>query len=912
MTRGLLGIEPEKFRLTPELSRDLTTLDELLGRVISQHEGDALVATCRSLFALAQSQPTLDPIQALPELANPSVARNVARAFTILFQLINLAEQKEIIRLNRARPNRPESIRVTMARLKQEGWTAEQTREAIERLSVIPTLTAHPTEARRRPVLDKIESIGRGLVAANQTSFDIDLTRPLDSHHMVEDDLVRDLSVLWQTAELEPTAMTVADEVDHALYFFERTIFRVVSWIHRDMEKAWEHTFPGEPTPDLHQVVQYRSWVGGDRDGNPNVTASLTEQTLAKHARVFEKNASELLRRLSEQMTQDGSMLPTSHPLWNAIQTWRDAEVLAESRPGETTMPLSLGFGAVRSLYQSGSISTQDLHELLELLADAMQVMGAERSLHTGLFPRLLRQLRAFRNGSVALDIRQHSDEHLRPLGELLAASGSISRVEDYTDSPEETKCALLWSELENKRPMVEYVWRGTEECEKVRDVYRVIRRAHRLYGQEIIPCSIVSMTHGVSDLLEVAILAKDAGLLRHEAGQLVSSLDFVPLLETIDDLDRGEQLLDQLFSHPLYRQILTSRLNTQEVMLGYSDSSKDGGYFAANWALHKAQIRLTAVAERHGVHLRFFHGRGGTVGRGGGRANRAIASQPRGSFRGDIRFTEQGEVISFRYTLRPIAHRHLEQIISAALAASRPSETAHPQRDLFLQTVEMIAQASERTYRAFVHENPEFLDFYKSATPIEFISQLHIASRPVMRPGRALNNLDALRAIPWNFAWVQSRYVVPGWFGLGSGIQSFLDSNPDGMVILRQMVQDWPFFATVIENAELELTRTNLETATLYKNLVEDSSLGERLHGEIVSEYERTRALLLQILDKPDLMTGATTVRRTVEFRNPLTLCLNMLQVSLIRRYRSGETESRQAILQTIAGLAAAMQSTG
>ncbi|MCA0359437.1 MAG: phosphoenolpyruvate carboxylase [Armatimonadetes bacterium] len=912
MTRGLLGIEPEKFGLTPELSRDLTTLDELLGRVVSQHEGEALVSTCRNLFALAQSQPTQDPIQALPELANPSVARNVARAFTILFQLINLAEQKEIIRLNRARPNRPESIRVTMTRLKQEGWTADQTRGAIERLSVIPTLTAHPTEARRRPVLDKIESIGRGLVAANQTSFDIDLTRPLDSHHMVEDDLVRDLSVLWQTAELEPTAMTVADEVDHALYFFERTIFRVVSWIHRDIEKAWESTYPGEPSPDLHQVVQYRSWVGGDRDGNPNVSASLTEETLAKHAAVFQKNAAELLRRLSEQMTQDGAALPKDHQLWQLIEEWRESEVLPEARPGETSMPLALGFAAVRLEYLQGSISVTDLHERLNLLAEAMSAIGAERSLHTGLFPRLLRQLRAFQNGSVALDIRQHSDEHLQPIGELMAASGSIDRPSAYIDAPENQKCELLWSELANKRPMVEYLWRGTEECEKVRDVYRVIRRAHRLYGPEIIPCSIVSMTHGVSDLLEVAILAKDAGLLRHEQDQLISSLDFVPLLETIEDLDRGEELLDQLFSHPLYRQILTSRLNTQEVMLGYSDSSKDGGYFAANWALHKAQIRLTEVANRHGVHLRFFHGRGGTVGRGGGRANRAIASQPRGSFRGDLRFTEQGEVISFRYTLRPIAHRHLEQIISAALAASRPSETAHPQRELFLQTVEVIAQESERTYRAFVHENPGFLDFYKSATPIEFISQLHIASRPVMRPGRALNSLDALRAIPWNFAWVQSRYVVPGWFGFGSGLQTFLDSNPDGIQLLRQMVNDWPFFATVIENAELELTRTNLETATLYKDLVQNPTIRQEFHSTIEAEYQRTRELLLLILEKQDLMSGATTVRRTVEFRNPLTLCLNMLQVSLIRQHRQGEVDSRQAILQTIAGLAAAMQSTG
>ncbi len=493
-----------------------------------------------------------------------------------------------------------------------------------------------------------------------------------------------------------------------------------------------------------------------------------------------------------------------------------------------------------------------------------------------------------------------------------------LSGDQAYGDLSEDDKVQLLTRELHNPRPLLPPSYVGSEELHRVLDVFGVIRRARHEFSAKAVTTYVVSMTHGVSDLLEVLLFMKEAGLLRVGAdGGVESELDVVPLFETISDLHACAGLMRDLLSNAAYEGQLKARGGFQEVMLGYSDSSKDGGYLAANWALQSTLAALAGVSRETGVPMRLFHGRGGTVGRGGGRANRAILSQPAGSFGGRIRFTEQGEVISFRYSLPPIAHRHLEQIVSAVLTAARGADGSPDAEEKYRSVMEEMENASRAAYRALVYDDPDFWCFYTQATPIEHISLLPIASRPVFRPGKALSGIEGLRAIPWNFAWVQSRAVLVGWYGMGTGLWSFAGDDPQRLETLREMYKDWPFFRTVVDNVALELVRAHLPTARMYAARVQPRELSERLQGLIEAEYDRTCRMVLEITGAKELLENAPVVRRTVEFRNPAVLPLSAVQVSLMNAWEGLSEEEqagewREAMLQSIAGIAAAMQSTG
>jgi phosphoenolpyruvate carboxylase len=478
-----------------------------------------------------------------------------------------------------------------------------------------------------------------------------------------------------------------------------------------------------------------------------------------------------------------------------------------------------------------------------------------------------------------------------------------------------------------NQRPLLPPGWTDKAELLTVLDVFEVIRRAQRYISHEAVNTYIISMTHGTSDILEVLLLAKETGLLRWRAEgdsrRLESDIDVVPLFETIDDLRRCDALMRGLFGNRAYREQVRARGDFQEIMLGYSDSSKDGGFLAANWSLQDTQARMARVCKRAGVKLRLFHGRGGTVGRGGGRANRAILSQPPGSFEGRIRFTEQGEVISFRYSLAPIAHRHLEQIVNATLQAAAQSLGRTKKKRESAAWHDAMTEMSARSrevYRALVYDDPDFWSFYAQATPIAHISRLPIASRPVFRPGKQIGGISDLRAIPWVFAWVQSRYVLPGWYGLGSALAWFIEQDPSHLTLLRQMYREWAFFKTVVDAAQLELVRAHLPTAALYAARVRPAKLGKRIHERIVEEFETTHRWLLEVTQQEALLNHAPAVRSTVELRNPAVTPLSVLQVALLRHWdahlegrpEDENAEWREAILLSIAGIAAAMQSTG
>ena len=936
--RSFLNLEPEAFGLSPELSQDLRTLDRLLGKVLAAQEGDDLIDQARRL--LAGDPPT-------EALDDPNTFLRLARAFTVLFQLANVAEQKEIVRVNRERKGqRRESIRDAILQLRDQGLSADEVQALLNRVEITPTLTAHPTEAKRKAVLDKLQDITLLLDAVDRAS----LRDPLDTKDRATEAIERVLATLWQTDELRAVRLTVDEEVRNAIYFFERTIMEVVPWLHGDVERALAGAYPGHAFT-VPTFLTYRSWVGGDRDGNPNVTPELTWQTLLEHRHLALGTYLAKVETLRKELTQSLKLVGASPELMASLESqrgWLDEKwraryaqepyvqklLIVENRlratlaetpsllappsveiEGETRRANEEGAGGGASSVAEGAggeglrayARPQDLLRDLRLVQASLRHNRAAEVANEGRLPHLVRQVEAFGFHLAPLDIRQHSDEHAKAMDEILAHAGSLEPGA-YKALPEEEKIALLRRELQQKRPLLFPEAELSEDARRVLNVFRVVRHARQTLGPQVVQAYIVSMTHGVSDLLEVLLFAKEAGFAPGE-------LDVVPLFETIEDLHHSGDLVRALLADPVYRVHLQARGGAQEIMLGYSDSSKDGGYLAANWSLQSTLAALANVSRETGVPFRLFHGRGGTVGRGGGRANKAILSQPAGSFGGKIRFTEQGEVISFRYSLPPIAHRHREQIVSACLLATagqgNPGAEAEYGPDL-----DELEETSRAAYRALVYEDPEFWSFYSQATPIEFISLLPIASRPVFRPGKALTGIEGLRAIPWNFAWVQSRTTLVGWYGLGTALEKYAEGRPDRLERLRTMFREWPFFRNVVDNAQLELARAHLPTARLYANHVDPPALGQRLQGVIEDEYRRTERMILAITGQQRLLESARVVRSTVEFRNPSVMPLSVMQVALMEKWPSleeSETERwREPMLQTIAGIAAAMQSTG
>lgn len=975
-----LGLQPENYELRHAQAEDIRLIDEMLGQVLREENEGTVIRVARGLFAQwphdggPQTGSLGDPAQIFeqfPELRDPVLTRKLLRAFTILFQVLNVAEQKEIVRANRERQAgttgvpRPESIGEAVARLAAEGATADQMQRLLNRIEICPTITAHPTEARRRSVMDKLLDIADGLAQRALPPDAPRLDEPLESVSRTERFIRRELTTLWNTDEIRPRKMRVQDEVRNSVYFFQRTILDVVTWLHDDMRQALAQHYPGYQF-QIPPFLRYHTWVGGDRDGNPNVTSEVTWSTLLYHKSVilrqYERRVQALRRKLSfssrllkvspaleESLARDQAMMRISqrHGESYAAQPFALKLTYVLRRLRATRRHLAAlcdfraeapGFEVQEPAYAKAEEFLDDLLILEECLRNSPASLLAEE----GALPRLIAQVRTFGFHLASLDIRQHSREHAEVLDEILPAAGVLNRGILYSSLPEEEKVRVLARELGNSRPLLPRDWRGSEKALRLLEVFTVIRHARRYISRDAVTCYIISMTHTVSDILEVLVFAKEAGLVRwiddpQKGRSLESDVDVIPLFETIEDLQGCDALLRRLFSEKTYQRHLEARGRYQEIMLGYSDSSKDGGYLAANWNLQDTQNRLAQTCKKAKLDFRFFHGRGGTVGRGGGRASRAILSQPPGSFTGRIRFTEQGEVVSFRYSLRPMAHRHLEQIVNSVLLAAAAdwpesgivvkgtggstAATAAGRAELteFRRAMVTMAAHSRTVYRSLVYDDPEFWRFYTQATPIAHISRLPITSRPAMRSGGALNALDDLRAIPWVFAWVQSRYVVPGWYGLGSGLEEFARQGPKNEDLLRRMYREWPFFKTVVDNAQLELMRAHLPTAELYASLVSPARLRNKFHSVLVEEYNRSHEWVLRVTGQTRLLENAPVVQRTVELRNPAILPLNRLQAGLMVLWEAEkqaelgpESPWYEALLLSITGVAAGMQSTG
>jgi len=944
MTLGpFLQLDPHRYGLAPAHAEDVVLLDTILGETLCEQGLDHLRMAARDLVAAPEASAAVLGQE-------PNVVLKLLRAFALYFQLLNTAEQVQIVRANRARrvagheESARETVRGAVLELRRRGMTAADMQALLDRTDICPVLTAHPTEARRRAVLDKLHTVARLLAARSASGEQPDPDAPLSRYGLDLDDLRRTVTALWQTEELRPAALTVDDEVRNALYFFERTILRVVPWLYEDMRAALREAWPGEEF-HIPPFVRYRSWVGGDRDGNPNVTPEVTWRTALAHRETMLRLYEEQVPAVMRDLTMGARIAPPSEELLRSLEADRAAlgtaplPRSAEAEPYVAKLSyiaarLHLArehVEAVRALgprsrrwpehgaaYVHGADFEADLHVVERSLSGAR---GA-RLARGGALADLIAQVRTFGLHLAALDVRQHSDEHEIAVDALLAAAGALPARRRYRELPEADRVRVLTREILSARPLVPPEWTAEPRAQAAIETFRTIRAIHRSTSTRAVTHYVISMTHTLSDVLEALLLAREADLARWETTEsggsiLRSDIDIVPLIETIDDLRHADALLSAMFRNRAYRAHLDARGRAQEVMLGYSDSSKDGGYLAANWALHDTQARIAAVCRRRRVALRVFHGRGGTVGRGGGRASRAIASQPPGAFDGAIRFTEQGEIIAFRYGLPAIAHRHLEQIVSASLLAAAPAKRRQ-EAPSWQRTMAELASSSRAAYRSLVYEEPDFWSYYTQATPIAHISRLPIASRPAFRPDREIAGLDDLRAIPWVFAWVQSRYVVPGWFGIGSGLAACVRSDSEGLSRLREMYREWPFFRMVIDNAQLELVRAHMPTAAMYAGRVHPRELGERFHYWIEQEYELSCEMVLLITEQKTLMERELVVRRTVELRNPLVAPLNRLQVALMDRWdREGGFAGpgdpwHGALLLSIAGIAAAMQSTG
>ena len=932
-----LDVASEGKGISRPLSENVNLLGAMLGEAIRARFGDRmleLVEELRLLCREAAQQNDPDRRQrAAARVGELPSADLVAllRAFTSFFHLVNQAEKQEIIRVNRERARqggaesaRPESIGEVVRDLAGAGEPLAAVLAVLGRLDIQPTLTAHPTEARRATVLEKQRRIAELLTGLRRT----DATPEEEQTYL--DAIYDEILILLATDEIRAERPVVRDEVRQGLHYLAGVIWDTVPRIHADLRRAIRRHYGSDP--EIPPFLRYRSWIGSDRDGNPFVTAAVTRWTFAAQRRSALRRHVDELEALRDELSL--SVRQVAVPAELVASLARDAEAcplpghVARALRNEpwrrkaTHMTLRLRqLLAAKDADFAGDNGYDARHFIadLELIQRSLVATGFESVARNGRLARLLVLARTFGFHLAALDVRQHSDVHERAVAALLAAAGVHG---DYASLDADTRVDLLESELRNPRPLLPSAAALPDESAELLQAFRVVRDV-AVREPEAVGSWIVSMTQSVSDLLEPMLLAKEAGLWSVDGGAVRSSLDFVPLFETIDDLEAAPARMSALFTSELYRRQLDARGGLQEVMLGYSDSNKDGGYWMANRALHHAQDALGRVSREHGVDLRLFHGRGGTVGRGGGRANRAILAMPPAALNGRIRFTEQGEVISFRYALPDIARRHLEQIVSAVVrsvtspAAQNAAGQGASPSSRAAALLDEVAARSMVAYRELI-DHDDFWTWYTSVTPIEHISRLPIASRPAARGASANVAFDGLRAIPWVFAWTQVRYVVPGWYGTGAALGGLMQDDADAAGELAHLYHDWPFFRALVDNAQREMARARLDVAAEYDRLVRDGDARADLHARIVDEFRRASDAILRITGQHALLDNDAVIQRSIELRNPYTDVLNLVQIELLRRFRAmaGDEDRRaalrHALFLSINGIAAAMQSTG
>ena len=934
------------------LMEDIRLLGRLLGEVIREQAGKAafdLVERIRQMsvsFRRHEDPRTDEKLKRLLRGLSDDQAVSVIRAFTYFSHLANLAEDRHHVRRRvvheRAGRSRPGSLAMAFKRLHDSGVSPKKIASMLSESQVSPVLTAHPTEVQRKSILDAERAIAQLIEERDRIR-----ERPADV--LQESDLLHNerrlkarVVQLWQTRLLRFTKLTVIDEIENALSYYQSTFLTEIPKLYAEIER-YLGKHPVQPFLKMGQ------WIGGDRDGNPNVNADTLREALRRQSEMVLRHHLTSLHLLGAELSMSALLVPVGPEMQaladrspdqdahRADEPYRRALTGMYARLAATLKVLARAEAARHAIAPQDPYGHRD--ELIQDLKVMRQSLVQNHALELvqERLDQVIRAVEVFGFHLASVDLRQSSDQHEAVLAELLSVAGVHPR---YSDLDEPEKMRLLTDVLQDPRPLLVPGARYSDLACKELDVFRAAAQVRAVYGEHAVVQYIVSHTETASDLLEVYVLQKETGLMRgplggalagHEDRPTEADLMVVPLFETIDDLQRAPQIMREFFAVPGILPMLVRSHAVQEVMLGYSDSNKDGGIFTSTWELYRAEVALVevfhALPKGCSIAMRLFHGRGGTVGRGGGPSYDAILAQPPGTVQGRIRLTEQGEVIGSKYANPEIGRRNLETLVAATLEATllQAPDMVDP---VFLDVAQRLSDESFAAYRSLVYETPGFAQYFFESTPIREIAQLNIGSRPAARPkpgGVAAQRIEDLRAIPWGFSWGQCRLTLPGWLGFGAAIERFLERPPQGISrdqaveILKRMYAEWPFFRAIISNMDMVMAKSDLALASRYASLVENRKIRERVFKEIEKQWHQTHDALTLITGTRQFLATNPALARSIQHRFPYIDPLHHLQVELIRRFRKAADEheevgerGKRGIHLAINGIAAGVRNTG
>ena len=891
------------------LRDDVRTLGAMVGDLIREQNGDELFdlvegARLRAIRRREGNEKPGEELETLVKNLDPGKASQLIRGFSTYFQMVNTAEKVHRIRRRRdylrdVRIYQPGGLEDSLIKLKASGMSIDGVQALFNSMSIEPVFTAHPTESTRRTILRKEQNIVKHLVdLLNPTMTPQETTAALQNIRLLA-------TTGWQTAEHPSEQMTVADELEHILFFMTDVLYRAMPPFYEDIRSAVDRIYGDEGKQlEIPNMVHFASWVGGDMDGNPNVNAKTIRATLARQRSLILDLYFNECAAISAKLSQSVDCATFSQGMLDKIEEYRGIfqnayhAVPARHREMPYRVFLRLVQQRLQSTYDDDVYPYENVEQLLEDIELVAESLSCNKGRHAGLFivRRLLRRIRTFGFHMVTLDVRQDAEVHRKVIGECLGE-------EDWLEQSAEERAARIIDAINTREnaPMT-----LSTQARKTIAVFQAIAFCLRKYGQRAIGTFIISMAEGADDVLSVLLLAQ-WGELHNRKGEV--PLDIAPLLETVDDLHAGPDILEALLQSDLYRAHLKRRQNRQTVMVGYSDSNKDGGLASSRWAIHNAQEMLVSAVDAEDIELTLFHGRGGTISRGGSKTHVAVLGAPPGTVNGRLRVTEQGEIINEKYGLRGIALRSLEQITgSVALATALPRHRGNNLPE-WREIMDVIASESRNAYRKLIYETPEFYDYFRAATPIDVIERMRIGSRPSSR--RSGSGIDDLRAIPWVFSWTQSRFLLPGWYGLGTGLSKAIEQYGEGA--FRDMFGEWFFLRSLIADAEMVLAKSDLGISQLYSELAGD--LHETFFPMILAEFELTRDTILEYSEHESILEGDFTLQRAIMLRNPYVDPISLMQVDLLQRWRDSNREDGElfdALLATINGIAQALQNTG
>ena len=918
---GLVGI-PEK---DVPLRYDIRLLGRILGDTVRSQEGEAAFATVERIrqislrFHRGADAAARDELAATLGGLPPDQAIGIIRAFGYFSHLANIAEDQHHIRRTRAHAMvrsapREGTMAYALAHARDSGVSRARLEAFFANALCSPVLTAHPTEVRRKSSIDREMEVARLLDERDRVQFTPD---ELAANRRA---LRRAVLMLWQTSILRRARLKVLDEVANGLSFYDHVFLRQLPRFYAELEDGLAAADPAWAGIAVPSFFVMGSWIGGDRDGNPFVTSEVLREALRLQSRRALSFYLEELHRLGGELSMDARLVQVSEAL----------RALAESSPDRAEQRRDEPYRRVVSgIYARLAATAWELDHFhadrpavgeapayagpADLIADLTVVFDSLAShnalpIARGRLRHLRRAVDVFGFHLAGIDLRQNADVHERVVGELfeMAQPGA-----GYRGMAEGKRVALLREEFKTARPLASPFLPYSDETRAELAILREAAEAHRRYGRAAAPNYVISQAAGVSDILEVALLLREAGLLRPREGAL--DVNIVPLFETIDDLRNCGEVMDGVFALPEYARLLESRGNTQEVMLGYSDSNKDGGFLTSTWELYKAELALIAAFKRHGVGLRLFHGRGGSVGRGGGPSYQAILAQPQGAVQGSIRVTEQGEVIAAKYSNAEVGRRNLEIIAAATLEATLIKPDSAGPRPEFLAAMDRLSAYAYRAYRSLVYETEGFEKYFRDSTVIGEIANLNIGSRPASRKNST--RIEDLRAIPWVFSWSQCRLMLPGWYGVGSAVKAWCEAQPgDGMDVLKAMYREWPFFQTMLSNMDMVLAKSDIAIASRYAELVADKALRGAIFKRLSAEWKDTVDALLAITGQKALLDRNPLLARSIRNRFPYLDPLNHVQIELLKRHRAGDKSDGvvQGIHLSINGIAAGLRNSG